>query len=319
MRIPRRFLSDAQRRDVHRRRAVWGTEVYTDDSDVLGVLIHLGKLPGMLPDGVDPAMVNDTGRRVNIIGQLSASPTPKDQDHAKPPPSKANGNGNINTASSSPRKPPSNGTPVTAAPGSPATAATSSSAFSAPPIPRDKDLIVNLLILPTLQRYASTTRNAFKSRSWNTTHDGVSYVVCDLEWVDAGEAEGRGISGRKRRLDEREWVRRWGTLPPELGGMGDDGWARRRWRKGEEKAAVEAGIQTEKDMNNKTENKGGREKETEGREKAEDVKDKEDTRQEEETKRGDEEVKEDEEMKDALPATEVAQAPTTGTEVPVGA
>ncbi|KAI5799850.1 histone deacetylation protein Rxt3-domain-containing protein [Geopyxis carbonaria] len=191
IRIPKRFLSESHRREACRKRPVWGTDVYTDDSDVLGVLIHTGKIPGVLPEGVEPSLVKDSGRKVVVRGDLSASSTPE---------AKWNGAG--------PKK--TNEEP--------------------PPIPEMKDLVVNLLILPVLERYSGTVRHAFKSRSWKGQHDGMSYFIWDLEWVDAGEAESRGGGNKKRRLNEREWVRKWGQLPPSQGGMGQkDGWNKGRW------------------------------------------------------------------------------------------
>lgn len=210
VRIPRRFLSEQQRRDVHRRRCVWGTDVYTDDSDVLGVLVHLGRVPGVLPEGVDPALVADNGnRKIVITGQTSASP--------RSPP-----------ISSPIKKKAVNGTSNGKA--------EKQQVQDGPTIPAGKDLIVDLLILPTLEKYTGSTRNALKSRSWNTIHDGMSYSIWDMEWVEAGEAEARGGGSKKRRLDEREWVRRWGELPPSRGGMGKNGWGKNRWSVGDGRA-----------------------------------------------------------------------------------
>ncbi|CAZ82593.1 unnamed protein product [Tuber melanosporum] len=209
VRIPRRFLSAEQRRDVHRRRCVWGTEVYTDDSDVLGVLVHLGKVPGVLPEGATPDLVAETGcrkttSRGDITNMLSTIPSPV----------RKKGKG-------------------------------AHAADEGPTIQPGKDLIVNLLILPTLQKYTGSVRNALKSRSWNTIHDGMSYSIWDMEWVEAGEAEARGGGSRKRRLDEREWVRRWGELPPSRGGggVGKVGWNKGRWS--ESKTGMRKGNVTE--------------------------------------------------------------------------
>lgn len=85
---------------------------------------------------------------------------------------------------------------------------------------------MNLLILPTLEKYTGTVRYAFKSRGWKTGHDGMSFSVWDMEWVEGGEAESRGGGGRKRRLDEREWVRRTG------GRDGAGVWLKGVWREG---------------------------------------------------------------------------------------
>lgn len=152
VRIPKRFLADSHRRDVSRRRCVWGTEIYTDDSDVLAALVHTGKIPGYIPEDVDTNLVKETGRKVVVKGSISGSKSPS------PP---ASGKWKIN------------GT---------ATAITKRTEEAvAPTIPAGKDLLVNLLILPTLERYSGSVRNALKSRSWNTVHDGMSYSIWDME------------------------------------------------------------------------------------------------------------------------------------------
>lgn len=161
--------------------------------------MHLGKIPVVLPPGTDPELVADNGCR-KIINHGAIS--------------------NMSLASSSPtRKKTDKG---------------AQSDEEVPAIPLYKDLIVNLLILPRLEKYTGSTRNAFKSRAWNTIHDGMSYSVWDMEWVEAGEAEARGGGSRKRRLDEREFVRRWGELPPSRGGggLGKVGWNKGRWSEG---------------------------------------------------------------------------------------
>jgi len=170
--------------------------VYTDDSDILAVLIHTGRIPGYIPEDVDPTLLKDTGRKIILKGSISASTSP-----TTPAPGKWKING---TAKKTEEKRPT--------------------------IPPGKDLLVNLLILPRLERYTGSVKNALKSRSWNTIHDGMSYSIWDMEWVEAGEAESRGGGSKKRRLDEREWVRRWGELPPSRGGMGKQGgWNKGRW------------------------------------------------------------------------------------------
>ena len=218
IRIPKRFLSDAHRRDVTKRRCLWGTEVYADDSDTLAVLMHTGRIPGYLPEDVDPALVKESGRRTAIQGSVSA-PTGAAASTG------SSGKWKVNGTAAAPAK--KTGDEKRAAAAAAAAAATAAAAAAAaattttpPTIPAGKDLLVNLLILPTLERYTGSVRHALKSRSWNTVHDGMSYSIWDMEWVDAGEAESRGGGSKKRRLDEREWVRRWGELPPSRGGTG---------------------------------------------------------------------------------------------------
>ena len=171
VRIPKRFLGEPARRDVCRRRCVWGTDVYTDDSDVVAALVHTGHLPAWVPAEAAEAVRAAGARRTVVRGRVGAAPAP------------------------------------------------------APPAAPAMDLLVNLLILPPLERYAGCVRHALQSRGWRARHDGMSFAVWDTQWVAAGEAEARGGGGRKRRLAEREWVRRWGELPPGGARWGKGGWA----------------------------------------------------------------------------------------------
>ena len=66
------------------------------------------------------------------------------------------------------------------------------------PIP-GKDLHLVLLVLPTLQRYASLTRNGIKSRSWGDNHDGMSFKIEKIAWVDDGAGHGEERNGEARR------------------------------------------------------------------------------------------------------------------------
>ncbi|CCX06306.1 Similar to hypothetical protein [Tuber melanosporum Mel28]; acc. no. XP_002838402 [Pyronema omphalodes CBS 100304] len=163
--IPKRFLSDAHRKDVARRRCVWGTEVYTDDSDTLGVLMHTGKLPTWLSEDVESPeqFVKSTERKIIKDGVLSASPAAATATAAANSNKSANAKEELLT------------------------------------IPHGKDLLVVLLIIPRLERYTGTVRNALKSRSWNAIHDRMSYSIWEMHWVEAGEAESRGGEGKKRR------------------------------------------------------------------------------------------------------------------------
>jgi hypothetical protein len=82
-------------------------------------------------------------------------------------------------------------------------------AFDAPPaggpVPpmKDMDLHLTLLILPQLERYASSVWNGVKSRTWGGNHDGVSFKIERMEWVDEGRAtryEERGGAARRKRM-----------------------------------------------------------------------------------------------------------------------
>jgi len=203
IRIPRRYLYERQRAEVCKRRWLWGSDVYTDDSDILAVLVHLGKIPPVLPDGVEPELVlaaqpgvmEDRDKEVGRRGNKAAG-------KGKSMVNGSSGTGVLATTSMD----KINGVP-------PVGANSTSSGY----LNINKDIIVDILILPPLEKYSSTVRNAIKSRSWTKQHDGMSYMVSEVKTAEPGEAEGRGKSMRKRRLNEREHIRKWGTLPGREG------------------------------------------------------------------------------------------------------
>ncbi|KAL9093434.1 MAG: hypothetical protein Q9159_000288 [Coniocarpon cinnabarinum] len=55
IRVPRELLSDKSREQIMSERQIWGTDVYTDDSDVLAAAIHSGWILGAWADDVDLA------------------------------------------------------------------------------------------------------------------------------------------------------------------------------------------------------------------------------------------------------------------------
>lgn len=50
-------MSDASREEITSRRAAWGTDIYTDDSDIIAACIHQGWFRGAWPDEVDVALL----------------------------------------------------------------------------------------------------------------------------------------------------------------------------------------------------------------------------------------------------------------------
>jgi hypothetical protein len=68
------------------------------------------------------------------------------------------------------------------------------------PLSAPKDVAAHFLVLPTLQHYASSTKNELRSRGWKV-HDGYSIYLESVDWIDLGSAEGVW-RGRKRRLAE---------------------------------------------------------------------------------------------------------------------
>ena len=65
--------------------------------------------------------------------------------------------------------------------------------------PPDMDLHITVLILPTLQKYSSSVVNGVKSREWGDNHDGMSFKIHQLDWVDEGLSRGEERSGEARR------------------------------------------------------------------------------------------------------------------------
>lgn len=158
VRVPRFYLRPTEREDICRRRTLWGSDVYTDDSDPLAAAIHAGWIRGDWGDDIDLSML--------CVGTAPDSkPTSTTKDKR----------------------------------------ATGTVPFPPPlPIvpPKGKDLHLTLLILPTLQSYASTAAHGIKSRAWGHDHDGVSFKIEKLAWVDEGGrgAEERGGEARRKRM-----------------------------------------------------------------------------------------------------------------------
>ncbi|KAK5152337.1 hypothetical protein LTR04_006429 [Oleoguttula sp. CCFEE 6159] len=68
--------------------------------------------------------------------------------------------------------------------------------------PPDMDLHITLLILPALEAYASSVLRGLKSRAWGGNHDGMSFKILRLEWVDEGltRAQERNAEAKRKRL-----------------------------------------------------------------------------------------------------------------------
>ncbi|EWC47627.1 hypothetical protein DRE_03247 [Drechslerella stenobrocha 248] len=172
VRIPWYVLSLEERERVCRKRLLWGTEVYSDDSNVLAVLIHLGYVPGVR-DGqevVEYASAHDT-----VVAKLSA---PKRRG-------------------------------ATARQREIAAMMTEGLPKPAQKIPDRKDLLVKLVVCGSLREYASVVKYGLKSRSWEN-HDGMSFMVEDVKWVEenyAGFGDKRGVAGVHERLAKWQKMR----------------------------------------------------------------------------------------------------------------
>jgi hypothetical protein len=186
MKIGKEHLIPASREEITSRRALWGTDVYTDDSDVIAACIHAGWIRGEWPDDVDVSMLGlDEGYSVSDVRGLLNG--------------RSNGSKEANNNKLSPQN-----------------AASALMALSEPPktgpmpVPENRDLHVTLLILPRLEKYASTTRFGIRSREFGgpvgdedahqrAVHDGISFMVTGLRWVTNGAAPQNRLRGKARR------------------------------------------------------------------------------------------------------------------------
>lgn len=74
--------------------------------------------------------------------------------------------------------------------------------------PPDKDLHLTMLILPALKSYTGTVRHGIRSRDWDNTdsaHDGLSWTVLKMRWVDEAGSSGvkRSAAARRERLENQ--------------------------------------------------------------------------------------------------------------------
>ena len=184
IRVPRYFLtpstsgsySSSPLEEVCKHRQIWGTDIYTDDSDVMAAAVHSGWLKG------DFGELNEDLRDVDA--EL-------DQDGVVV----GGGGGGAEEDPNS----PSSLLPLTAPPKKPIRA------------PKGYDAHVTLLILPPLQSYATSNRHHLWSREWKKPHDGMSYMIHRIDFVNEGLASRfteRGAEARKARIAAEEAKRR---------------------------------------------------------------------------------------------------------------
>ncbi|KAK7747896.1 hypothetical protein SLS53_001148 [Cytospora paraplurivora] len=182
VKVGKQHLTRAAREEITSRRAVWGTDVYTDDSDVLAACIHGGWIRGEWPEDVDVELLGlDEGIGADIKdakggkkgrGKELSPPQKRDSDFLEVPPKTG---------------------PVQ--------------------VPEGQDMHVMLLIMPKLERYASTVRFGIKSREWGgklgrdgqrSSHDGLSFMIQSIRFV----TNGAGPQSRLRGRDRRERMRK---------------------------------------------------------------------------------------------------------------
>ncbi|KAI9760022.1 MAG: hypothetical protein M4579_001961 [Chaenotheca gracillima] len=169
VRIPSQFLTTKSRQEIVRRHAVWGSDIFTDDSDVLAAAIHSGWVRGAWDSDIDASLLFD----LRINDSLSPAKKPETAGLADKASTKS-----TSSSSETFTSPPSSG------PASP---------------PSGKDLHITLLILPALEGYASTVSHGIRSRQWGDNHDGLSFQILKMQWVKGGSGSLEERSGEARR------------------------------------------------------------------------------------------------------------------------
>ncbi|KAK5107058.1 hypothetical protein LTR62_001908 [Meristemomyces frigidus] len=189
IRIPRSYLISSDNakpcgvpsplEELCRHAQLWGTEIYTDDSDPIAAAVHSGWILGDYGDAnIDlHALVEDTTAAENGGDEIE---TPK----------------SLLTLPSRPVK-----------------------------VPENKDMHLTILLLPPLQTYGSSLQHHLRSRAWKGNHDGMSFAIHRIDFVDESPRTRfleRGASARKARSAAEE-VRRREAAAGLLGLFGDGG------------------------------------------------------------------------------------------------
>lgn len=149
------------------KRRVWGTDVYTDDSDVVAMCLHSGRIKGPqlgdVPSWVPP------GKAVKAWRKMTKEMNEKDVYET------------------------------------PSASTVEQVNYSNPKVHSSPtcDLSVLLRVAPKLIAYKGSQRGGVRSRSWGNTHDGVSLIVEDVLLKPPGYASGdRGLRNTKQRIDQ---------------------------------------------------------------------------------------------------------------------
>ncbi|TKA33047.1 hypothetical protein B0A54_14708 [Friedmanniomyces endolithicus] len=176
VRVPRFYLASTQHNEpgaleeTCKRRQLWGSDVYTDDSDVIAAAVHSGWIKG------------DFGKLNNDLRDLCDNDSEDEHLHPQPNDPTAETPLTLTSLPAKPAKPPAN-----------------------------HDMHITLLLLPALQSYASTMHHHIRSREWGRLHDGMSFAIHRIDFVDEGVSNRyleRGISARKQRMAVEEARRR---------------------------------------------------------------------------------------------------------------
>jgi hypothetical protein len=153
IRVPREYLTREAREKICTDRYIFGTEIYTDDSDPVAMCVHGGWLRGEWAVDVDTSLM----------------------DIPRPPPADEEVDEEMVERPDHPIIPP-----------------------------EDSDLHITLRILPQLKEYKGTVMYGVMSRDYPSgSHDGMSYMVEKLRWVDEGSGRftARGGKAKRARLE----------------------------------------------------------------------------------------------------------------------
>jgi len=151
--------------EICKHRQIWGTDVYTDDSDVIAAAVHSGWLKG------------DFGEANKDLQELCDNDSEAGDERET-----------IEVPMTLDSRPPK---PVKVPPG--------------------HDVHVTLLVLPPLESYPSTMQHHVRSREWEGTHDGMSFMIHRIDFVDEGASNRfaeRGVAARKQRIAFEEVKRK---------------------------------------------------------------------------------------------------------------
>jgi hypothetical protein len=169
VRVPRSYLGTAggpsqktskeHFQEICKLRNLWGTDVYTDDSDVVAAAVHSGWMKG------------DFGAYNEDLHALCGNESEQDEAVEEVP----------STLATRPRRPLK--------------------------IPPGHDAHITVLILPPLELYASVNQHHIRSREWKGMHDGMSYMIHRIDFVDESAPNRnleRTAAARKQRLAVEE-------------------------------------------------------------------------------------------------------------------
>ena len=167
VKVPRIHLSPGAREEITARGYLWGTDVYSDDSDVVAACIHGGWIKGEWNEDVDAQMLDldhHTEKRKKTKDAEKKMILQSEELITSPP------------------------------------------AAGPMPVPNERDLQIDVVILPKLSKYSATTRHGISSREFggefgtrHVTHDGLSFMVHGIRWVENGAQPQARLRGKARR------------------------------------------------------------------------------------------------------------------------